>query len=236
MQNVLAIESSASLCSLALTVKGMTYSREQEGARSHTQFMLAFVDELLTEADITVQDLTAIAFSAGPGSFTGIRLAASTAKSLAYAAKIPVVAVSSLAVLAQGFYRQSADEKNCTVITDARMGEVYVGQYECCERLAKSRESDQLLNLEVAAVQTFDDVIVGDAQTLLEDKAAFEQAQFHVLSAHAIDVLSLALDKIKQGDVSSAMQAEAIYLRGKSGWKTTKQQLAEKAKKLSENK
>ena len=195
--------------------------------------MLAFVDELLIEAGIKVKELDALAFSAGPGSFTGIRLAASTAKSLAYAANIPVIAVSSLAVLAQTFYRYTPEASACTVITDARMAEIYLGQYVADDLgLMQALQVDKLLKLAELETAEFDrSVIVGDAQPLLDDLSDFYQSDFVTLLAHALDVLPQALRQLQAEQAVSAMDAQAIYLRGKSGWKTTVQQLAEKALK-----
>lgn len=230
MSNILAIESSGSLCTLALMANGHVFSREQEGQRSHTQYMLPFVDELLTEANLDIADLDALAFSAGPGSFTGIRLAASVVKSLAYAADVPVIAVSSLAIIGQTFYRQHPEYKSFSVVTDARMDEVYIGQY-CLNRegLVEAKADDQLVKLSELSEACFDkSCIVGDAQPLLASRDGFLASHFISVQAHALDLLPLAEQKLVVGKVENALQAEAIYLRGKSGWKTTAQQLADK--------
>ncbi|NRB37513.1 MAG: tRNA (adenosine(37)-N6)-threonylcarbamoyltransferase complex dimerization subunit type 1 TsaB [Pseudomonadales bacterium] len=231
MKNILAIESSAGLCSLALSVGDKIYSREQQGQRSHTQFMLSFVDELLTEAKLSLEELDAIAFSAGPGSFTGIRLAASTAKALAFAANIPVISVSSLAVLAQGFYRQNQHRQAITVITDARMDELYVGYYTFSDEIACASKADELVKVVHAEQLSIACTIVGDAEILLKPLDHFSAAAFSVIAAHAIDMIPLALNQLQQGNISTAMEAEAIYLRGKGGWKTTAEQLADKKNK-----
>lgn len=230
MSNILTIESSASLCSLALAMDEKVCSREQLGQRSHTQFMLSFIDELLNDMQISISDLDAIAFSAGPGSFTGIRLAASTAKALAFTAGIPVIAVSSLAVIAQGFYRQTSKTTPSTIITDARMDELYIGQYNYCDGLATAVSPDTLIKVLDADTLASKNSIIGDAQPLLENMSAFADANFIDIKAHALDVLPLAQKLLADGNVANAIDAEAIYLRGKSGWKTTKQQLAEKSK------
>ena len=231
MSRILAIESSAGLCSLALSCDGTVYSRQQQGQRSHTQYMLSFVDELLQEAGITLTQLDAISFSAGPGSFTGIRLAASTAKALAFAANIPVIAVSSLAIMAQGFYRQLQRDEAVAVITDARMDELYVGQYRWHNGLAEAVADDALLKLSDAPSLPLDKPVIGDAEPLLKLMHGFSTLEYIAIEAHALDLLPLAAAQLSAGDVTTAMDAEAIYLRGKSGWKTTAQQLAEKAQK-----
>lgn len=240
MTTILAIESSASLCSLALQVGDKIFSREATGQRTHTANMLPFVEALLDEAALKVADLDAIAFSAGPGSFTGIRLAASIAKSLAYAADKPVIPVSSLAVIAQGFFRlhseghsesQRLDE--VAVVTDARMNEVYCGEYRLQGPTVLPVGEDRLIKL--AAIDDMSikaETIVGDAEALLAQRSNFDKKHYVNGQAYALDILPLAAKAFVEKRWVSAMAAEAIYLRGKSGWKTTKEQLADKAKKL----
>ena len=227
MSNLLAIESSSSLCSVALAVgDNVVDVKVEDGKRTHTQFMLPFVDELLQSNNVTVSDLSAIAFSAGPGSFTGIRLATSVAKSLAYAANIPVVSVSSLAAIAQAFYRTTQQAEQCLVITDARMGEVYCAEYGCDENgMVTVVKPDTLMKIEeLNNLQHSSRFAVGDAWQLLGDIEWLRTIQQISLQADASDVLMLARQKFQAGESETALQAQAIYLRDKTSWKTTAQQ------------
>jgi len=91
----------------------------------HAETILPSVQALLTEADVNLRDLDVIAFGRGPGSFTSLRIGASVVQGLAFGAGLPVLAVSSLAALAQ-----SCGAQRVHAAIDARMGQVYVATFE----------------------------------------------------------------------------------------------------------
>ena len=121
---VLALETSTDLGSCALWRNGQTIFRICPSGQPHSETLLPLVRELLAEAAVTVGQLDAIAFGAGPGAFTGLRIACGVAQGLAVAAGVPVVPVSSLETLAA----MSGAERVLAML-DARMGEVYSGRY-----------------------------------------------------------------------------------------------------------
>jgi tRNA threonylcarbamoyladenosine biosynthesis protein TsaB len=122
---LLALDTTAGSCSVALLRSGHVESRcvdaSGPGPSSHSQLLLPMVDRLLAEAGVPLSALDAIAFGAGPGSFTGLRIACGVAQGLALAIDRPVVPVDSLSSMAWASGR--ADVIACL---DARMGEVYV--------------------------------------------------------------------------------------------------------------
>lgn len=124
MVKVLALESSCDAGSVALLLDGLCLGRNAAGGRVQSELMLPWVDALLTEAGIGVRQLDAIAFGAGPGSFTGVRLACGVAQGLALAAELPVFAICTLEAMAL-----MAGCEKVYVSVDARMHEVYCGAY-----------------------------------------------------------------------------------------------------------
>jgi tRNA threonylcarbamoyladenosine biosynthesis protein TsaB len=126
---ILALDATAEQCSAALLIKGQIISRSQHAPRDHTQMLLSFVDTLLKEAQITLEQLDAIAFGAGPGSFTGIRIAAAMVQGLAFGASKPVIPISSLRAVAYETYER-VGAKSVMAALDARKSEVYWGLYE----------------------------------------------------------------------------------------------------------
>jgi tRNA threonylcarbamoyladenosine biosynthesis protein TsaB len=125
---LLAIETSNDACSAALLTDNKVTTFFEIAPKQHTKLILSMINSLLNDARLSLAQLDAIAFSYGPGSFTGIRLATSVAQGLAYGAKLPVLAISTLRVLAQ----RAAIEKNAKkvlVAIDAKMQEIYWGTY-----------------------------------------------------------------------------------------------------------
>ena len=110
----------------ALWADGARLEHHETAPRQHADRLLPVVDRLLAEAGIARSGLDAVGFGRGPGSFTGLRVAAGVAQGLAFALDVPVVPVSTLAVLAQGALREHGSQRVIALL-DARLGEVYAG-------------------------------------------------------------------------------------------------------------
>lgn len=127
---LLAIDTSTETCSAALYFDGEIRERSELAPRRHAELILPMIDQLLTDMGTNLRALDTLVLGRGPGSFTGVRIAAGVIQGLAFAADLPVVPISSLAALAQG----AADQAKilCSAI-DARMEEIYWGWYEVSE-------------------------------------------------------------------------------------------------------
>jgi tRNA threonylcarbamoyladenosine biosynthesis protein TsaB len=124
----LAIETATELPSLALVRAGVVSVRECPGLRAPSREVFEWTRELLDESGADLQELDCIAFGAGPGSFTGVRVAVAVAQALGYACGAPLCPVSTLAALAVGAFQETTvDAVACCL--DAHMGEVYFGVY-----------------------------------------------------------------------------------------------------------
>jgi len=124
---ILALDTATENCSAALLVDGQLTARERLLERGHAENILGMIDEVLAAAGASLAGVTAIAFGRGPGSFTGVRLAASVTQGLAHGGGIPVVPVSDLAAVAQRALGDDASAQRVLVCNDARMREVYWG-------------------------------------------------------------------------------------------------------------
>lgn len=139
---VLAVETAGDACSCALLSDGACFERHRVAPRRHAELVLSMVQELLDETGLGLSELDALAFGRGPGSFTGVRVAAGVIQGLAFGADLAVVPVSSLQALAQGALRENGSARVLTAF-DARMGEVYWAAYECGDDgLMKARIED----------------------------------------------------------------------------------------------
>ncbi|MEY3201518.1 MAG: hypothetical protein RIR70_1068 [Pseudomonadota bacterium] len=121
---ILAIETSSERGSIALQLDGEPIEQRTEGAQTHSGWVLPAISSLLAQAAVKLSELDVIAFGAGPGAFTGLRLACGVAQGLAFAAERPVVGVGSLEALAF-----AAGPGLKLVATDARMNELYFAAY-----------------------------------------------------------------------------------------------------------
>jgi tRNA threonylcarbamoyladenosine biosynthesis protein TsaB len=131
----LALDTSSVACTVALRVGDQLIERHEEKPREHTRLLMPMIREVLKDADIELSDLDCIVLGNGPGSFIGMRIAASVAQGLAFGANLNIVPVSSLAAVAAEVFDKS-DVDRVAVAQDAHMNEVYLGLY--------SRRSDNL--------------------------------------------------------------------------------------------
>jgi len=128
-KSILAIETCSESCSVALLHEEKHQQLLSTEPRGHADNVLPMVEQLMADAKVSLSELDGIAFTRGPGAFTGVRIGTSVAQGLALASGLPLVAVSSLAVLAQGSYRETGIN-HCLAALDARMSEVYFGVYQ----------------------------------------------------------------------------------------------------------
>jgi len=125
---LLAIDTSTERATVALAIGDEVYSDEQGSLRQHAQLLLPMIEGLLSKASIQLKQLDGIVFGRGPGSFTGLRVACSIAKALAYAHDLPLYPVSSLAAVADEVYyteQNLGSQTQVLAMLDARMHQVY---------------------------------------------------------------------------------------------------------------
>lgn len=225
---LLAVETATDACSVALYCDGQVIERCEVIPRGHTQRILGFSKQVLAEAGITLAQIDAFGLGCGPGSFTGLRIAASVIQALALACDRPVVNVSTLQALAQGAYRRGKGQAHLPHAIfsslDARMGQVYAGFYQweagrddviasAVECLADSSNiSLSLLTPWLAVgsgVKAYLSVFeqkIGKANFFWQDDLsdAYPQAQ---------DVAMLAVRGFQKGEGVCAERALPVYLR-----------------------
>jgi tRNA threonylcarbamoyladenosine biosynthesis protein TsaB len=216
---VLAIETATAACSAALYVCGQVEERYALAPRQHAALILPMVESLLASAELTVTALDALAFGQGPGAFTGVRIAASAAQGIAYAADLPVVPVSTLAALAGGAMRD-AQGNTAMVALDARMDEVYWGIYTRDARglpVLQGRETVAApANVPVPDGDGW--VAAGSGWSAYADQLMPRAGERIVrvlpdLEPRAYDVALIGADRFGRGEVGQALDAIPVYLR-----------------------
>lgn len=126
---LLAVETSTEACSAALFIDDAVAERFEVAPKDHTRLILPMIDSLMGEAGLKPQQLDGLAFSRGPGSFTGVRIATGVIHGIALGADLPVVPVSTLAAIAQNYFDKN-DGNIAFTAMDARMGEIFWGVYQ----------------------------------------------------------------------------------------------------------
>ena len=223
---ILAFDTSFSVCSAALQNGEQIQSLYRVAPMRHTQLILPMIQSLLDGALLALADLDAIVFGGGPGSFTGIRIATSVAHTLAYAIKLPVIRLSSLAMLAETAFIEKKC-KHCLVAVKARKDEVYWAHYQLdgLGHMALVGE-ESLLNLTAVNTDTFS-MREQDQQNCYAIGNAWQEGEDQRLSAnlgfqpityvgqepYARALLSLARSKIEHGQLKSGDDDRSlIYL------------------------
>ncbi|MDA0821590.1 MAG: tRNA (adenosine(37)-N6)-threonylcarbamoyltransferase complex dimerization subunit type 1 TsaB [Proteobacteria bacterium] len=220
MPNILAIETATEACSAALLIDGKRTARFAIAPRQHTDLILPMIDELLHEARLSVCDLDAITYGAGPGSFTGVRVATSITQGLALAHDIPVIALSCLEILAIGAARTHQCVTVATVM-DARKAEIYWAVYAIEPGTGRARclVPDTLCRPEEFVYPNDRHcVVVGSGCKLYRDQLIDGGVPIAMLMddpiyPHAIDALDSAQFALHAGQTIAAEFAAPIYLR-----------------------
>jgi len=223
---LLALDTATEACSVALYCDGDVYHQDLLAPREHTQKILPMVDQMLAETGLTLAQLDGIIFARGPGSFTGVRIGIGIVQGLAFGAGLPVCGVSTLATLAQGAIRvHQAD--SVLVAIDARMQEVYWGQYGNRGGIACLLDEERVIPpaklLERPLVAEGCVVAAGTGWGAYADTLAPLSAQAlvsdQVVLPSALDMLTLGAEQWRQGGFVDVELAQPVYLRDEVAWK-----------------
>ena len=233
MSNILALDTSTDACSASLRRDGVTESRYQLLPRQHNHLLFSMMGELLP-AGPAAAGLDLLAYAHGPGSFTGLRIAASAVQGLAYSLNLPVAGVSTLACLAQGALRRGMVDEDATllVMLDARINEIYWGVYRFEGGMARPYGEDRVgppaevprsalgecsgavaLGSGLCHYDALPDAVRDTAGTRIEDQWPDSR-----------DLLPFADELAQQGELLGAEGVQPVYLRNEIHWKKLSEQ------------
>lgn len=222
MALILCIETGTDICSVGLVKDGELLSlRESDAGRDHAGRVAVFVDELLRENELDPSDIDAVAVGEGPGSYTGLRIGVSFAKGLCYGLNKPLIAVSSLASLAQvaieDYQEGIIDIDNweetllCPMI-DARRMEVYTAIFDTTARQLTA------VTAEVVTAETFATQRAETKHFVIFGSGAAKCQE--ILGAELINIVPsvrgmarLAEEKYCAGDFADVAYFEPYYLK-----------------------
>lgn len=213
MPYILNIGTATKNCSVALAKDGKTILCKEiaETGYSHAERLHVFIEEIIKEARISYQDLSAIAVSQGPGSYTGLRIGVSAAKGLCFALNIPLIAIDTLQVLAS---QVSISSGLIIPMLDARRMEVYSAIFSA------NFDNKRAVQAEIITENSFEDLegklyFVGDCTE--KCKAVLTNENFIFLEEikypSAKEMSFLSFEKYKISDLVDVAYFEPYYLK-----------------------
>ena len=213
MTYILNIETATKNCSVAIAKDGITLLCKEmaEEGYSHAEKLHVFIEQVLNELQLTFKDLSAVAVSQGPGSYTGLRIGVSAAKGLCFALNIPLIAIDTLETLAM---QAKVVEGFIVPMIDARRMEVYSAVFD--SNLKKIRE----VRAEILTLDSFSETndnlyFVGDCAT--KSKTVLNQPNHIYLDSivcpSAKEMSVLSYDKFQKEDTVDVAYFEPYYLK-----------------------
>ena len=225
MSHILALDSSTDACSVALYADGKMHAHFELAAKSHTQRLLPMVDELLQANNLKLQNLDAIAFGRGPGSFTGLRICMGIVQGLAFGAQLPVIPVSTLEAMALGYYRANPSQNMPVLVSlDARMDEVYWGLFTRNGEGVEALSNEFVMKPELLSDQAVIQQLAGKfialgpgwhypaMQALAADNSVVDA------QPHAENMALIAAQVWTEGGAVDVLDAQPVYLRDTISW------------------
>ncbi len=228
---LLALETSTENCSVALLNEDKITFKSELAPQHHAEIIITMIDELLKESSLSKDDLDGIVLSQGPGSFTGVRIAASTAQGLALGLDKKVALVTSLEALAIESIADSNSTPDYVVSSiDARMGEVYLAVYKYADNELTLLDEERVLKPEdaitrIESLLKSDNYLLAGSGILVLQKHGFKpDANVSANFPQAQFILKKGKELFEKGKTVDASQALPLYVRNEVTWKKVSEQ------------
>ncbi len=232
MNNILAIETATEACSVAWSSGDRVQQCHEITPRQHSQRLFGMLNELLPDGRLREHGIEAVAYGCGPGSFTGLRIAASAVQGLTYASGLPAVPVSTLAVQAQTALRHGLVDDGQLILSslDARINEIYCAWFRAEAGGVLALTGPQACHPAQVRLPTgaANAVGIGSGCQFIEDmppavKASLGEMAVDLLP-EARDLIPFAIEQLARGDVQTPFQVQPVYVRDEINWKKIPQQ------------
>jgi tRNA threonylcarbamoyladenosine biosynthesis protein TsaB len=239
---ILAIDTSSAWCSVALSIGDKAPSfRHESTSTGASHFLLPWIDDLLSKANVSLSRLDAIAIGIGPGAFTGVRLGLAVVQGLAIGAQVPVIPVASLDAIALQLTKtprfKSSQAENFIIALDARMDEIYWARFEMLNHSAPVRIGEIQLSkpeeLNLSNCQFLAGSAIKEYGELLFMNGNYHLAPEYLddeISISALGILEVAKMDLSKGKQISVSQLEPLYIRNKVALTTTERMAISEAR------
>ena len=191
---ILAVDTATDTCSVALLLDDRVNTRSEVVGQRHSERALSMIDALLNAAGLRLEEVDLIAFGAGPGSFTGLRIACGLAQGLAWGIDRSVIPVGNLRALAERVFRESAASDRVLCAVDARMHEAYCAIYHRDPRISEVQPPSLAKPADLARLADEVDTVAGDALMVFPEALQALQGKTLLprLRADAADIAQVA--------------------------------------------
>lgn len=215
MNKIILIETSTALCSAALAENGtVTAYRESSAPKAHASLTAVFVQEVLAERGLSLNDCDAVCVSMGPGSYTGLRVGVSTAKGLCFGSGKPLLAVGTLDTLvAQAAEEDDAAYRYIIPMIDARRMEVYAAVFENGKQITETAPAIIDENSFAEYLEQGQVLFIGDGAGKCADVIKHPNAHFRQCHPKASSMLQPALEAYRRQDFKDVAYFEPFYLK-----------------------
>lgn len=213
---ILSLETSAKVCSVAIHDQGqLIATKEIHIEQSHASKLAVLVDEVIKESAIQVNQLSAIAVSSGPGSYTGLRIGTSTAKGLCFALDIPLLSIGSLELLAYQMNKQNPSNAYLCPMIDARRMEVYCEVFDSSLNVVRPIEAKVIEPSSFAELLAEKEIIFfGDGSDKCKEEIRHSSAKFvSGVYAAASEMGGPVYQKFKKHQLENVGNFEPHYLK-----------------------
>lgn len=221
MERIILIETSTALCSVALAEGGVvTAYRESSAPKAHASLTAVFIQELLSERELTLADCDAVCVSMGPGSYTGLRVGVSTAKGLCFGSGKPLLAVGTLDTLvaqatdvipSEG--EESPGYRFIIPMVDARRMEVYTAVFENGRQITETAPAIIDENSFAEYLEQGPCLFIGDGAGKCADVIKHPNATFCQCWPKASSMLEPAVAAFRAGNFQDVAYFEPFYLK-----------------------
>lgn len=215
MASILSLETSGDCCSVALHIRGAAVAvRHIREPQVHASRLSPLIDEVMRDTRTAYTELTAVAITSGPGSYTGLRIGTSTAKGLCYALNVPLISVGTLELMTYQASKQEVDSWLCAMI-DARRMEVYSLVTDVQGRVAKPVEAEVIDENSFRAILEKQPVtFFGNGAAKCKTVITHPAAHFlDGIEAEAGDLGELAWRKFEAQQFEDLVHFEPYYLK-----------------------
>jgi len=225
MNYILNIETSTHICSVALSMNGKTIDLiESFEDKTHAELLTVFIERILKQNQIKSKNLSAIAVSEGPGSYTGLRIGISVAKGLCYGLNIPLISIPTLKAMTEGAIQENKTNSIFCPMIDARRMEVYTALYTSDLNCIKETHA------KIIDTNSFEELL--NQQTITFFGTGSEKCKSEIKHKHAIfidkpfvsaqNMSRLSFDKFISKNFEDVAYFEPFYLKEFQAIKSTK--------------